>query len=249
MLRSLRIGGIRPLVHRLAKEIFAPFAPPRCRSCRAPLYGHDNPYLCAACAGAVSWLDSRACRGCGFPAGPHATHAAECFRCHGGRLRLTGAVGVARYRAGARELVLSLKFRGETELAAPMGELMAERFLAADFIGGVDAVLPVALHPARRRRRGFDQAWLLAERVSVRIGVPAAQGVLRRTVHTKPQAMLRRHDRLVNVTGAFVAAEALAGKRVLLVDDVMTTGATMAECARACRQAGATRVYALVFAR
>ncbi len=162
---------------------------------------------------------------------------------------MTGAAAVARYRAGARELVLRLKFGRETELARPIGGLMAERLLSAPFGDKVEVIVPVALHPVRKRDRGFDQARLLAGVVSRRVGLPMEIRSLRRVVFTTPQSRLRRQLRLANVENAFVADGRLEGKRVLLIDDVMTTGATMAACSRACRAAGATRVYGLVFAR
>jgi ComF family protein len=163
-------------------------------------------------------------------------------------LGLTAAAAVARYRRGARGLVLALKFSGETEIAAPLAGLMAERFRAAGF-GEADCVVPVALHPERRRTRGFDQARLLGERLSLEIGLPLLDGGLRRVRHTRPQSSLDRGSRLDNPRDAFLASPEMAGARPLLVDDVMTTGATLKDCARACRAAGARRVYALVFAR
>lgn len=234
---------------RLFNAVLSHFAPPRCRCCHAPLFSHRNPYLCSDCVGALPWIGPGACPGCGYPAGPHAIHADGCFRCRGGRLNLTGAASVARYRAGARSLVLAFKFGGETELAAPIAALMGERLRGADFAGKLDLVLPVALHPAKRRQRGFDQAGLLADRVARHVGLPCRSDLMRRAIHTKPQATLQREARLENMTGAFTASGEVEGKRLLLVDDVMTTGATMAECARACRDAGARRVYALTFAR
>lgn len=241
--------GLSRLVIRAFSTVLAHFAPPRCRCCHAPLFGHYNPYLCADCAGSLPWIGPGACPGCGYPAGPHASLAEGCFRCRGGRFNLTGAASVARYRAGARSLVLAFKFGGETELALPIASLMGERLRQADFSGGIDWVLPVALHPARRRQRGFDQAGLLATLVAGHAGLPCRTGLLKRNVHTRPQATLRREARLHNMKGAFSVSEEVRGKRLLLVDDVMTTGATMSECARACRDAGARRVYALTFAR
>ena len=155
---------------------------------------------------------------------------------------------MARYRLGARGLVLALKFSGETEAAIPMASLMAERFRAAD-LGEPDCVVPVPLHPERRRTRGFDQARLLGRRLSPEIGLPLRDDLLRRIRRTPPQSGLNRSSRLLNTRNAFLASPAMAGVRPLLVDDVMTTGATLRDCAHACRSAGASRVYALVFAR
>ncbi len=239
--------SLRSVLHGLFRPLSA-LAPPRCRQCRAALLGHANPFLCPACAAAVSWIGEGACRGCGYPAGPHADLGDDCPRCRGKNLRLTAAAAVARYRAGARSLVKALKFRGETEIARILAGLMAERLRRADF-GKIDLTLPVSLHPERRRRRGFDQARLICRRLGLEAGLAVREDLLARIRFGPPQATLRREARLANMAGAFRVDGDLSGQSILLVDDVMTTGATMADCARACREAGARRVYALVFAR
>lgn len=164
-------------------------------------------------------------------------------------MSLTGAVSVARYRLGAKVLVKALKFRGEEELVRPIAGLMAERYRVAAFFGKPDVLVPVSLHARRERERGFDQAALLAARVAALCGMELGEGLLERVRWTMPQAFLGRRARLANIEGAFRAAPKVAGRRVLLVDDVMTTGATMAACANALRAAGAKSVYALTFAR
>lgn len=237
------------LLRRFAALTFSCFVPPRCRGCRVPLLDCSNPYLCPTCAGEVRWIGTGACRGCGFPGGPHGSVRDECQRCRGGRLRLTGAAAVARYGGGARDLVKAFKFGGETELAKPLAGLMAARMRNADFFGRIDAAVPVALHAARKRERGFDQAAMLAGLVGRELGLRVLSAGVSRREPTIPQATLRRAERLRNMEGVFVADKAVSGQRIILIDDVMTTGATMADCARACREAGAARVYALVFAR
>lgn len=223
-------------------------APPRCRFCHKALYNHWRPFLCADCLASLPWIDNRACRGCGYPAGPHAQHGDDCQRCRGKRLRLTAAAGVLRYHGGAKSLVTALKFARETRIALPMAGLMAERMRQAEF-GHIDFIVPVVLHPARRRSRGFDQAALIGGHLSGLTGLPSRPDLLARLRPTRPQATLRREARLLNMADAFRADPAMEGKSVVLVDDVMTTGATMAACALACRNAGARRVYGLVFAR
>lgn len=229
-------------------QLLSCLTPPRCRVCRAALFNHANPYLCADCVGKIKWLGEGACRRCGFPAGPYASAANSCGHCRGKRLRLTGAAAVARYANGARNMVVSLKFRKEIQLAEPMAALMAERLRLAAF-AKPDALVPVRLHKNRLRERGFDQADLLCRHIAAMTGMRRESGMVEKVRHTPPQSSLDRRGRFDNIAGAFRASAALAGKTVVLVDDVMTTGATMRECAGACRQAGAKRVYALVFAR
>ena len=232
----------------LSDTAFSVFAPPQCRFCRSTLLGHKNPFLCDKCAAAVEWIGEGACRGCGFPAGPYASLGESCRHCRGKKLNLTAAAAVARYRGGARSMVLALKFRGETEMVRPMAALMALRLEKTE-IPRPDWVVPVPLYPKRVRMRGFNQAELLAAAVAKRSGFETRTDVLVKTVNAKPQSLLKREERFANASGAYAASEEMTGKSVLLVDDVMTTGATLADCARACRAAGAKRVYALVFAR
>ena len=196
----------------------------------------------------MEWIGEGACRNCGFPAGPYARLDRGCSRCRRINPGLTAAAATARYRYGARSLVLALKFRGETAIARPMARLMAERFRNFGF-GDIDWIVPASLHPERRRARGFDQSSLIGRHLSQEIGIPLREDLLRRVRRTRPQSSLTKFDRLENARGAFTASPEIAGGRILLVDDVMTTGATLRDCARACREAGATRVYALVFAR
>lgn len=237
------------VIDKVLTLAYAVLTPHRCRFCGTAMLDCGNPYLCMRCLAVMPWIGGDACKKCGYPAGPYVGGREDCVRCRGGRIRLNGAAAVVRYRGGARSLVKSLKFRSETGLVKPVAGLMAERLRKADFFGGIDAVIPVALHERRRRRRGFDQALLLAEGVTEATGLSLRPHALMRIRETPSQAMLRRKERLVNVQGAFAVRESLKGAGVLLIDDVMTTGATMTECARACREAGARKVFALIFAR
>ncbi|MDR1745642.1 MAG: ComF family protein, partial [Planctomycetota bacterium] len=232
------------LCRSLFEAAFSCFAPPRCRSCRAPLFAYDNPYLCSSCAGKVRWIGGGACGKCGFPAGqPHEDGAFlrdGCARCRGKTLHLDAAIAVARYQDGAGNLIRSFKYGGETELGRPLAGMMAERLRGADFFEKIDLIAPVALHPERKRERGFDQAKILADRVAKATGLASRDDVLERRTRTMPQASLHRKERLRNMEGVFAAnGDRVCGRRILLVADVLTTGATMADCARACREAGA----------
>lgn len=236
------------LLHRAVDTAFSLLTPPFCRHCRTALWDHDQPFLCRKCAADVMWADRHACPACGFPLGSAVPSQADCRECRGKRLNLTAAASVVRYAKGARSLVLAFKFGGEMELARALGSLMAHRLRDADF-PAPDVVAAAASHAARSRRRGFDPAVLLADRVASEAGLRADTRLLVRMRDTKPQSTLLREERARNMAHAFRANRSLDGATVLLVDDVMTTGATLADCARACRDAGARRVYALVFAR
>ncbi len=138
------------------------------------------------------------------------------------------------------------KYGGRSELASVLAPLLLDE--ASAVARDVSAVVPVPLHARRERERGFNQSALLARPIARMFGLPFAPGALRRVRHTPPQASLDMKRRLSNVRAAFRAVGP-APKRVLLIDDVRTTGSTLAECARALRAGGAARVYSLVLAR
>jgi ComF family protein len=160
------------------------------------------------------------------------------------------ARAAARYGDHARDALHAFKFGGRRALAAPLGDLLAE--IGASLpLESVDVVVPVPLHPRRERERGFNQSWLLARRVATAWRLTARRDVLTRRVATAPQTALGAEARRFNVGGAFRVRrpELVAGRHVLLVDDIMTTGATAGACARALREAGAATVGVVTVAR
>jgi ComF family protein len=145
----------------------------------------------------------------------------------------------------ARDAVHALKFQNHHAIAPMMARLMASRVEAVR----ADVVIPVPLHPSRRRERGYDQAALLARHLARSLSLPARTDVLRRVRKTRQQTTLDGIERRENVRGAFAVVAPLAGERVLLVDDVYTTGSTMEEAAHALHEAGSGSITAVVFAR
>ncbi len=156
----------------------------------------------------------------------------------------------AAYNGPARACLHALKYDGERRLVEPLSEIMAARWARAG-IGG-DVLVPVPVHAARRRQRGFDQAELLARGVGDRLGLPVV-AALRRATKTTAQHALGRSARATNVGHAFAADEVLAarvrGSWVVLIDDLTTTGATLAGCAAVLYDSGAAAVSALALAR
>jgi ComF family protein len=158
----------------------------------------------------------------------------------------------SRYRLedGARRLVHAVKYDGLSTLAEPMGALLTPTLTHWGI--APDLIVPVPLHRSRERRRGFNQAALLARSLGERTSVPVADRLLRRTRATPPQVRTGGVEaRRANVAGAFAVTEParVSGRTVLLVDDVCTTGATLRACADALRAAGTRIVYGLAFAQ
>ncbi|MEM8607825.1 MAG: phosphoribosyltransferase family protein [Myxococcota bacterium] len=172
--------------------------------------------------------------------------AGFCASCAALVERASDARAVFEYEGPLADAIQRFKFEDRTELARPLGRRLAEE--ATRVAQGVDAVVPVPLHWRRRRSRGYDQAALLARPVARALGVPLWLRRLRRVRSTPRQVGLPRAARLRNLRGAFSCVPLRGSPSVLLVDDVATTGATLAAATQALRQAGAVEVVPLVLA-
>ncbi len=218
--------------------------PALCAVCDAALDARRRDPLCGACWEAITRLAPPYCARCGVPAGAPSV----CAACERTPPAWDWARAAAAYEGVAREAIHALKFEGRRALARPLAALVVEQ--CGDAVGaGVDALVPVPLDRRRARERGFNQAALVAERVGRALGVPVRPRWLARVRATTPQTDLGATERRTNVRGAFAADTAVAGRHIALVDDVLTTGATAAECARALKGAGAARVGVLAVAR
>jgi len=211
--------------------------PRECASCRARISEPDRLAFCAGCEGRLEWIAPPACPRCGAAASRGA-----CGECAGREFRFAGATALGKYEGRLRDFVLALKFRGSRYLADEFG-----RRLAARIDRKFDLVVPVPMSRWKLLFRGYNAAALVAERTARHAGLPFSARALRKIRRTKPQAELEREERLVNPTGAYRSS----GVRgvVLLVDDVLTTGATANACTEALRAAGAAEVYVAVVAR
>ncbi|HZP44185.1 MAG TPA: ComF family protein [Candidatus Binataceae bacterium] len=231
--------------------------PPRCAGCgiRLPIDGRAR--LCSACLAGIERLHGPLCVTCGIPLYDRAADGGEpsCGVCRQTPPHFTAARAVTRYRSSeeATAVVPSLirrhKYGRDQSLSHALAECLTDPLPLAE--NGYDLVLPVPLHPERLRWRGFNQAALLGMEVARRLGSRLAVNVLMRTRATPAQTAQDRRQRQRNVHDAFRVARpaAVASRRVLLVDDVMTTGATVDECARTLLGSGARRVDVLALAR
>lgn len=199
----------------------------------------------------LRFLGPPLCARCGFPFEADAPADALCGGCTMQTFQFQCARAVLAYDDHARRLVLDLKRRGRRDGLATFGAWMREA--AGDLVDGADALVPVPLHWTRRAWRTFNQAEWLAAALAKAAARPLAPTVLVRKQMRKSQAGLGPAQRRRNAAGIYSVPDHkrddVAGKRVLLVDDVFTTGATLDACARALRRAGATRVDAITLAR
>ena len=173
---------------------------------------------------------------------------AACLGCRVDPPEFDRARGAGLYTGSLRHALHALKFRGKRALARPLAELIREQCVTVLRPGG-EALVPVPLARARLRERGFNQAELIADRLGALLDLPVRRRWLARVRETAPQTDLAAADRRTNVGGAFVASSGVAGRHVVLVDDVLTTGATCRECARALRAAGARQIDVVTVAR
>jgi predicted amidophosphoribosyltransferase len=224
------------VTRRGVAELLAILAPPACVACREPV-GPADGLLCAACLRELPWLRGRRCARCGLPRHRHGG-------CPAAAAAFARAWAPMAYDGPARALVQALKLRG----ALPAVALMAAQIAATlppELAGGT--LVPVPPQPARRRARGFDPAGALADALAARLELPVAP-------------LLARHDRAGRQTRSrgsarrergriVISATAAAPARVLLVDDVHTTGTTLDACARALAAAGAREIAAVTYAR
>lgn len=224
------------------------------------LVGTTLPETCAGCGVAGAWLcpDCRAlvaedhrpgCQRCGR----RGTRKRDCSRC---APIFPSALSVLRagfaFDGPMRSAVHQFKYAREHERGRHLGRMLAARFESLFPKAGIDAIVPVPLHPRRLRERGFNQSEILAEELVPVCGAPLISAV-RRSRHTTPQASLRSEQRLRNLAGAFVPVDdhrhSIDGRNVLIVDDVTTTGATIAAVADALQDIRAKKILAITLAR
>lgn len=247
---SLRRGsaGLRRRMLGAWTRIGDLVVPPVCLSCREPMTAHDT--LCAACWSRIDFIRPPLCDRLGLPL-PFAT----------GDITLSAAAiadapvydrarAVAHYSGLMRRLIHDLKFHDRDDLVGLLGGWLAET--GKEILAGADLIVPVPLSRMRLLRRRFNQAARLAQNVSRRSGVPFDALSLLRLRSTASQVGLSREERVENVRGAFAVREERRGRiedrRIVLIDDVVTTGATAAAATRALRLAGATSVDVLALA-
>jgi|GEM_PF-108510 ComF family protein len=250
----------------LLRNVYDFFFPQVCALCEVPVMEIDSERIeldlhpsspmslrvaqfCRDCNAALDRRIPRPCQKCASPLGPYQL-SANCLRCRGRTYRFEQATSLTGYVGVGRDAVLRLKRGGCESLALSLGQLLATH-IQLEWTIPFDAVVPVPMHWTRRLWRGVNATELLAEPVGALLNRPIRCDWLSRPAISRKQGVLLAEARFENVKGAFCvpARKSINGKRILLIDDILTTGATASEAARALRDAGAASVHVAVIAR
>ena len=242
-------GRIAELTRGIAQLLF----PNSCLLCESP-EPETAPFrhgFCSSCRELVTADPFPACPHCAATVGPHSDMTSGCVACRDRSFAFESAVRMGPYTGQLQDAILRMKHSAGEAVAEMLSRTFTDESVAELHSRGIEVVVPVPLHWRRSWIRGFNQAATIAEELASGLRVEWQPGALRRVKSTPQHAQPSASARWENIRGAFAAAPRarVAGRTVLLVDDVMTTGATMAEAARVLKAAGAKRIHVAVLAR
>jgi ComF family protein len=231
--------AIAEWVHTCRRVLLDLLYPLRCAGC-----GQVGKLFCDTCHSAISFVIPPVCPLCGRPQ----EQARLCLPCTDEPLSIDGIRSVARFEGTLRRAIHQFKYSYTRDMAVPLAEMLVT-FCRRTRLPA-DVILPVPLHVRRLKERGYNQAGLLAQRLGDALGMPVLYDALYRIRHTVSQTRLDAQERRRNVEGAFACVgSGVQDRRVLLIDDVCTTGATLEACSVALKAGGARSVWALTLAR
>lgn len=249
-------------------KFFLPFLnllyPTTCPVCKGKDNSLNRPYfsLCNYCWERIEFLKPPQCPRCGkpFPSEISLSRSPDhlCSECRETKTYFDKAIALGTYEGTLAEAIHLFKYKGKKGLGRPFGKVMSDYINSNNFIFHAEPVearsltiLPVPLHPRRLREREFNQSLLLAREIAKALSIPFIPDNLLRLRWTRPQIELKGEERLTNVKGAFGLKKPMEieGKSLLLIDDVYTTGATVRECSKVLKKAGAEKVYVFTLAR
>jgi len=216
--------------------------------------------ICVSCRNEISLIGEPQCPLCGVPFASDEVPSHVCGECLRGKRPFSTARSIVIYKGEIRRAIQMLKYKGKTSMARPFGEMMAKSITGKNKQGSPETdthgydynvIVPVPLHKTRLKERGFNQSLLLARVIGRTLGVPIDYLHLKRIRETVPQINLTGKKRFHNVKNAFQVqgSNFFKDKRVLLIDDVYTTGATITECGKVIKKSGSQRIDVLTLAR
>jgi len=227
--------------------------PPKCVACRIifdPVHNKPRPWLCDNCRPLLTLVPMPVCPKCGHPRNfgdtPASHFSHSCLSCQTRQFHFKSHRACYIYSDVIRDMIHDIKFRSQRHIAQGLGHLLAEAFQDADITA--DYILPVPLHPSKKRSRGFNQATILSRPLSVSLGIPLVEKMIKRIKKTLPQSGLSVPSREQNLSQAFTYSGkkySAANKSILIIDDIFTSGATMNTCAKLLIEHGAREVNCL----
>ena len=224
--------------HSVRQTLLDLLFPPRCVVCRSA----DVDWFCSACRSKIDRISPPLCVHCGRP-----LDRQECPYCQTTPLQIDGIRAIAFFEGNLRKAIHAFKYNHRPELARVLGSLASEYISAHPL--PADVITAVPLHTIREHSRGYNQSLLLARVLGAKTNLPVWENVLTRVRATQSQIRLNAVERIANVQDAFASDTRVAGRQILLIDDVCTTGATMDACCVALKQRGAKSVWGLALAR
>lgn len=237
----MALHNIRLLGAALLDFVF----PPQCLACQKALR-ESNAYMCPSC-----WQEvlSRSTNGCKRCSNPYVGAVEQCSNCAAWNLVFERAVVLGDFGEAIQQAVHALKFRQQARLGVELGRRMAEMPCFAAILSSVDVLVPVPLHSARQRERGYNQSACIASGLAQVLEKPVRVDLIKRRINTQQQAKLDAQGRRENLQDAFVTSGEIPPHQCIgLVDDVVTTGATLNACALVLQEAGAETIRALALA-
>jgi ComF family protein len=231
-------------------KLIALFYPVTCVLCGDDLNSSCNTAICNKCKVSLPLIKGLVCQKCGMPLYDGGEFCREC-RKHSKEYNFDKMRSVYLYKDSARRLILKFKYSGRSFLAQDLGLAMNETLRQYDFYNDSDFVIPIPLNILRKIKRGYNQAELLAEEISLKTNIPLLKNVLFRRRITKPQFKLSKIERSKNIKDSFFVKNntIIKNKTILLIDDIATTSITVSSCSSALKTAGVKKVYVLTLAR
>jgi len=239
------------LAGKMVRGLISFVYPPSCPGCGLALPSELEDAFCPACEQKIDSVSPPYCPACGIPQSNESPNSHLCGDCLTGIYHFDCARTRGLHRGILREIIHRFKYEGQTYLVRPLALMLSEPGKELLSLYEVDLIMPVPLHRLRLRQRGYNQAALLAGRLGSSVGMSVDYSSLKRSRWTEPQTGLSRRQRAKNVKGAFelINSDKVCGKCILLLDDVLTTGETVNQCARVLKDGGAREVLVLTVAR